>query len=148
MELTSKQLDIIKTIYEKCNNNKALVIKRTKEWFNSTSSTLSAIGYVVNLDSYFRDCSRTEVYDFIINYHNYVKSEEEKLSVAIPDGSGMFMTIVRSSKGHLMIGEKRYLYKSKLREHNSYVPGGITVRELQNSGLAWCLQFAERLENE
>lgn len=148
MELTSKQLEIINNIYRKCNYNKALVIKRTKEWFNDTSSMLSVPGYVVNLNTFFKDYSREEVYDFIVNYQYHTRKEEHKLSIAIPDGSGMFITLVRSSKGYLMIGEKRYLYKSKLKEHNSYVPGGITVSELQNSGLAWCLQFAERLEND
>ena len=148
MELTSKQLEIIDKIYGKCNYNKALVIKRTKEWFNDTSSMLSAPGYVVNLNTFFRDFSREEVYNFIVNYQYHMRKEEHKLSIAIPDGDGMFITLVRSSKGHLIIGEKRYLYKSKLKEHNSYVPGGITINELQNSGLAWCLQFAERLEND
>lgn len=147
MELTSKQLEVINNIYRKCNYDKDLVAKRTEQWFNSTSSNLSAPGYMVNLGSVFSSFSRKEVYDLIIS-HVSTRPDEEKLSVAIPDGSGMFLTIVRSSKGHLMIGDKRYLYKSKLREHNSYVPGGITLRELQNSGLAWCLQFAERLENE
>lgn len=148
MELTSKQLEIIDKIYEKCNYNKALVIKRTKEWFNSTGSNFTAPGFLVNLGSVFKDFSREEVYNLIVNYQYYTRKEVHKLSIAIPDGNGMFMTLVRSSEGHLMIGEKRYLYKSKLKEHNSYVPGGITVSELQNSGLAWCLQFAERLEND
>lgn len=147
MELTSKQLEVINNIYRKCNYDKDLVAKRAEQWFNSTGSNLSAPGYMVNLGLLFSSFSRKEVYDLIIS-HVSTRPDEEKLSVAIPDGSGMFLTIVRSSKGHLMVGDKRYLYKSKLREHNSYVPGGITLRELQNSGLAWCLQFAERLENE
>lgn len=147
MELTSKQLEVIGNIYRKCNYNKDLVAERTEQWFNSTGSNLSVPGYMVNLGLVFKDFSRKVVHDLIIS-HVFTRPDEEKLSVAIPDGSGMFMTIVRSSKGHLLIGDKRYFYKSKLKEHNSYVPGGITVSELQNSGLAWCLQFAERLEND
>lgn len=145
MELTSKQLEIINKIYDKCDYNRELVEQRTKEWFDSTGSMMSLPGYLLNVNTFFGDFSRKEVYNLIV-HHVCTKQEENKLSVAIPDGSGMFMTVVRSSKGHLTIGDKRYLYKSKLREHNSYVPGGITVSELQNSGLAWCLQFAERLE--
>lgn len=147
MELTSKQLDALNTIYRKCNYDRDLVIERTKKWYYSTSPNLSMPGYMLNIGLMFKDCLRQEVYDIIVN-HYYTRPDEEKLSIAIPDGSGMFMTIVRSSKGHLMIGDKRYLYKSKLREHNSYFPGGITLKELQNSGLAWCLQFAERLEDD
>ena len=147
MELTSRQLGIINKIYEKCDYNKELVVQRTKEWFNSTGSMMSLPGYLLNVNTFFGDFSRKEVYNTIV-YHVCTKQGEPKLSVAIPDGSGMFMTVVRSSEGHLVIGDKRYLYKSKLKEHNSYVPGGITLPELQNSGLAWCLQFAERLDND
>lgn len=147
MELTSKQLDVINTIYKKCNYDKDLVIERAKTWYYSAGSNISVPGYMANIGLIFKDFLRKDVYDIIVD-HYYTKPDEEKLSVAVPDGSGMFLTIVRSSKGHLMVGDKRYLHKSTLREHNSYVPGGITLRELQNSGLAWCLQFAERLENE
>ena len=147
MELTSKQLEVIGNIYKQCNYNKDLVAERTEKWFNSTGSNLSAPGYNVNIGLVFKDFSRKEVYDLILS-HVFTRPDEEKLSVAIPDGSGMFMTIVRSSKDNLIIGDKRYLYKSTIREHKSYVPGGITISELQNSGLAWCLQFAERLEND
>lgn len=147
MELTSKQVDALNTIYEKCNYDRSLVIERARKWYHSTSSNLSVPGYMLNIGLMFKDYLRKDVFDIIVN-HYYTRPDEEKLSVAIPDGSGMFLTIVRSSKGHLMIGDKRYLYKNKLKEHNSYVPGGITLKELQNSGLAWCLQFAERLEND
>lgn len=147
MELTSKQVDALNTIYEKCNYDRSLVIERARKWYHSTSSNLSVPGYMLNIGLMFKDYLRKDVFDIIVN-HYYTRPDEEKLSVAIPDGSGMFLTIVRSSKGHLMIGDKRYLYKNKLKEHNSYVPGGITLKELQNSGLACCLQFAERLEND
>lgn len=147
MELTSKQLEVIDNIHRKCNYNKDLVIERAEKWFYSTGGNLCVPGYMANIGLIFKDYSRKEVYDLIVS-HVPTRPNEEKLSIAIPDGSGMFITIVRSSKGHLMIGDKRYLYKSKLKEHNSYVPGGITLSELQNSGLAWCLQFAERLDND
>lgn len=147
MELTSKQVEVIGNIYRKCNYNKDLVTERTKQWFNSAGSNILLPGYVVNLGLVFMNFSRKEVYDLIIS-HVSTRPDEEKLSIAIPDGSGMFLTVVRNSKGQLLIGDKRYLYKSKLKEHNSYVPGGITLSELQNSGLSWCLQFAERLNND
>ena len=147
MELTSKQVEIINNIYRKCNYKKELVAERTEQWFDSAGSNILLPGYVVNLGLVFMNFSRKEVYDLIVS-HVFTRPDEEKLSVAIPDGSGMFLTIVRDSKGHLTIGDKRYLYKSKLKKHNYYVPGGITLSELQNSGLAWCLQFAERLEND
>lgn len=147
MELTSNQVHIINKIYEKCNYDKNLVIEKLNEWYDSVDPNLRLPGYIVTLNVYFSDFSRRSLYDLIVS-HVCTRPDEEKLSIAIPDGSGMFLTIVRSSKGHLMIGDKRYLYKSKLKEHNSYVPGGITLAELQNSGLAWCLQFAERLNND
>lgn len=147
MELSSKQLDIINKIYEKCNYDRDLVIERTKKWYYSTSPNLSVPGYMVNIGLLFKDCLRQDIYDIIVN-HYYTIPDQEKLSIAIPDGNGMFLTLVRSSNGHLIIGDKRYCYIHKLKEHNSYVPGGITIDELSKSGLAWCLQFAERLGND
>ena len=147
MELSSKQVYLIEKIYEKCDYDKNLVIEKLNEWYDSLDSTLRLPGFIIALNISFSDFNRRSLYDLIVS-HVVTRPDQEKLFIAIPDGNGMFLTLVRSSSGHLIIGDKRYRYIHKLKEHNSYIPGGITVDELSKSGLAWCLQFAGRLEND
>lgn len=69
-------------------------------------------------------------------------------SVAIPQGIGLYRTLVRNARTRkLEISNKRYQSVQLLRRHNAMVPGGITVRELQNSDLSWCMQFMEELDD-
>lgn len=147
MELTSSQIRILENIYKGCNYDKELVKLRTDVWYNDVSPFLSLPTYLVDLSEWFRGWSRKSLYNLITTYV-VTRPGEIKLSVAIPDGNGEFLTVVRGSQGGLMIGERRYKSKNKIKEHNSYVPGGITMTELNESGLGFVLQFSERLNDE
>lgn len=147
MELTSNQIKILENIYKGCKYDKKLVKLRTDVWYNDVSPYLSLPDYLVDLSEFFKGWSRKSLYELITTYV-VKRPDENKLSIAIPDGNGSFLTIARGSQGGLMIGDHRYASKNKLKSHNSCVPGGITMTELNDSGLGWCLQFAERLNNE
>ena len=147
MKLTSNQIKILENIYKGCKYDKKLVKLKTDVWYNDVSPYLSLPDYLVDLSEFFKGWSIKSLYELITTYV-VTRTDENKLSITIPDGNGSFLTIARGFQGGLMIGDHRYTSKDKLKSHNSCVPGGITMTELNDSGLGCCLQFAERLNNE
>ena len=146
MDLNNSQINTIKKIYALCNYDRNLVIEKLDSWMNDICAFIDFGDHVVNLGPYFKGWKRDDFYNLVSSYP-IKRPDENKVSIAIPDGDGYYRTLVRNTKGYLMLGDKRYTSLQKLKYHNSMVPGGITVSELQNSELSWCMQFMEELND-
>lgn len=120
------------------------------EWKKSCSENLFYIDgnkyEYVYMPTLFQNASREDAYNTVLRIIEEL-SDEKVYSVAIPSGNCMYRTLVRNSSGSLEISDKRYQSLSLLKKHNSMVPGGITVDELHNSSLSWCMQFMEELND-
>lgn len=133
------------------NNNKEDVKNSLLDWKESCSEKLfydtqTGKGYVV-MSSLFPGWKRDKVHETVLALIDEL-SDEKKYSVVIPQGIGLYRTLVRNARTRkLEISDKRYQSVQLLRRHNAMVPGGITVRELQNSELSWCIQFMEELDD-
>lgn len=115
----------------------------SEKLFYSTKTGMECL-YMPNL---FPGRKRDQVYETALAIIDEL-SDEKKYSVAIPQGIGLYRTLVRNAHTRkLEISDKRYQSVKLLRRHNAMVPGGITVRELQNSELSWCMQFMEELDD-
>lgn len=115
----------------------------SEKLFYSTKTGMECV-YMPNL---FPGWKRDQVYETALAIIDEL-SDEKKYSVAIPQGIGLYRTLVRNAHTRkLEISDKRYQSVQLLRRHNAMVPGGITVRELQNSELSWCMQFMEELDD-
>lgn len=125
------------------------MISNVNKWYDSCGSKLNcrkSDGSISHIDTdIFSMYSREFVYQCLINYLESLKVLQ-KYFVAIPAGNGEYVTLVRSCTGSLILGEKRYLHIEVLKRHNSQVPGGITIEEVESSDLGWCLPFMEKMD--
>lgn len=132
-------------------NSKDDVKESLSEWKESCSerlfySTNNGTTFVC-MPSLFPGWKRDQVYETVSEILDEL-SDEKKYSVVIPQGIGLYRTLVRNARTRkLEISDKRYQSIQLLKRHNTMVPGGITVRELQNSELSWCMQFMEELDD-
>ena len=151
--------DIYRVVEERIVNTIKDIIKFTdteemihnvNKWYDSCSSNLEytksngSFSYINTSDVYGM-YSRKFVYESLINYLENHRGLQ-KYSVAIPAGNGEYITLARSCTGSLIIGEKRYRNIEVLKRHNSQVPGGITIEEVESSDLGWCLPFMEKMD--
>lgn len=131
--------------------NTDVMIQNLKDWYTSCGSLISyrtsggRVSYINTADIY-RYYKRSFVYTTLVEYLNSKKALT-KYYVAIPVGGGYYTTLTRSSSGNLELSDRRYLSIDKLKRHNSYVPGGITMEEVKNSDLSWCIPFMEELND-
>lgn len=132
-------------------NSKGDVKDSLSDWKESCSEKLfydtqTGKGYVM-MSSLFPGWKRDQVYETVSEILDEL-SDEKKYSVVIPQGIGLYRTLVRNARTRkLEISDKRYQSVQLLKRHNAMVPGGITVSELQNSELSWCMQFMEELDD-
>lgn len=121
------------------------------DWKESCSeklfySTKTGMGYVY-MPNLFPGWKRDQVYETALAIMDELE-DEKKYSVIIPQGMGLYRTLVRNARTRqLEISDRRYQSIKLLKRHNSMVPGGITVSELQGSDLKWCMQFMEELDD-
>lgn len=130
--------------------NVDVMISNVNKWYNSCGSELNytkSNGYesYINTSCIYRNYSRKYVYEVLINYLENIK-ESPKYFVAIPAGSNNYVTLIRSTSGNLMLGDKTYTNTDVIKRHNSYVPGGITMEEVKSSKLSWCIPFMEKID--
>lgn len=146
--LQEKIVNTIKDIIVFTNTEE--MINNVNKWYDSCNSNIEytksdgSFSYINTSDIYSM-YSRKFVYESLINYlenHRVL----QKYSVAIPAGHGEYVTLVRSCSGNLILGEKRYRNIEVLKRHNSGVPGGITIEEVESSDLGWCLPFMEKID--
>lgn len=126
------------------------MINNVNNWYNSCGSNLrytKSNGSVscINTAGIYNIYSRRFVYETLINYLND-KRKSPKYYVVIPAGNGEYLTLCRLSSGSLILGEKRYKNIDTIKRHNSYVPGGITIEEVESSDLDWCIPFMENID--
>lgn len=114
----------------------------SEKLFYSTSTGIETV-YMSRL---FPGWNRDQAYETVLEIIDEL-SEEKKYAVVIPQGNGLYRTLVRNANGGLEISDKRYKNIYLVKRHNSMIPGGITVSELQNSELSWCMQFMEELND-
>lgn len=114
----------------------------SEKLFYSTKTGMAYV-YMPNL---FPGWKRDQVYETALAIIDELE-DEKRYSVVIPSGNGLYRTLVRCATGGLEISDKRYQNIKVLKRHNSMVPEGITVSELQNSDLKWCMQFMEELDD-
>lgn len=131
-------------------NDKEDVKNGLLDWKESCSeklfySTKTGMAYVY-MPNLFPGWKRDQVYETALAIIDELE-DEKRYSVVIPSGNGLCRTLVRSANGGLEISDKRYQNITVLKRHNSMVPGGITVSELQGSDLKWCMQFMEELDD-
>ena len=132
------------------SNDKEDVKNSLLDWKESCSeklfySTKTGMAYVY-MPNLFPGWKRDQVYETALAIIDELE-DEKKYSVVIPQGNGLYRTLVRNANGGLEISDKRYKNIYLVKRHNSMVPGGITVSELQNSDLKWCMQFMEELDD-
>lgn len=77
----------------------------------------------------------------------YEIKKESTYTVAIPIGNGFFKTVCQSGTGKLILSDKNYQSKDKIKQHNSYIPGGLTESVIKDSELSWVWQFAKEVKN-
>lgn len=155
----NKDIDVRKAIEERVVDHiKDLIvftniddmIKNVNNWYDSCGSRLEYmksngnIGYVETSDIY-GIYSRKFVYESLITYLEN-KKKSDKYFVAIPAGDNAYVTLVRFCSGNLVLGDRRYFILEVLKRHNSNVPGGITLEEVESSDLGWCLPFMEKID--
>lgn len=146
--LQEKIVNTIKDIIVFTNTEE--MINNVNKWYDSCNSNLKyrksdgSFSYINTSDIYSM-YSRKFVYESLINYLENHKVLQ-KYSVAIPAGDCAYVTLVRSCSGNLVLGEKRYHNLEVLKRHNSGVPGGITIEEVESSDLGWCLPFMENMD--
>lgn len=132
------------------SNDKEDVKNSLLDWKESCSaklfySTKTGRAYVY-MSNLFPGWKRDQVYETALAIIDELE-DEKRYSVVIPSGNGLYRTLVRNANGGLEISDKRYQNVRVLKRHNTMVPGGITVSELQNSDLKWCMQFMEELDD-
>lgn len=126
------------------------MINNVNQWYDSCDSNLrytksnGSVSYI-NTACIYNIYSRKFVYETLINYLNE-KRNSPRYFVVIPAGNGEYITLCRLSSGNLIIGDKRYKNIDTIKRHNSYVPGGITLEEVESSGLCWCIPFMEKID--
>ena len=54
---------------------------------------------------------------------------------------------MRSVNGTLCLNDREYRSIDTIKRHNSNVPGGITMEEINNSEISWCKMFMEELND-
>lgn len=146
--LQEKIVNTIKDIIVFTNTEE--MINNVNKWYDSCNSNLEyrksdgSFSHINTSDIYSM-YSRKFVYESLINYLENHKGLQ-KYSVAIPAGNGEYVTLVRLCTGSLIIGDKRYRNIEVLKRHNSGVPGGITIEEVESSDLGWCLPFMEKMD--
>ena len=131
-------------------NDKEDVKNSLLDWKESCSeklfyNTKTGMAYVYMPDL-FPGWKRYQVYETALAIIDELE-DEKRYSVVIPSGNGLYRTLVRNANGDLEISDKRYQNVRVLKRHNSMVPGGITVSEIQGSDLKWCMQFMEELDD-
>lgn len=132
-------------------NDKEDVKNSLLDWKESCSeklfySTQTGTAYVF-MPNIFPGWNRDQVYETVSEIIDEL-SDEKKYSVVIPQGIGLYRTLVRNTHTRqLEISDRRYKNVYLLKRHNAMVPGGITVSELQDSELSWCMQFMEELDD-
>ena len=132
------------------SNDKEDVKNSLLDWKESCSeklfySTKTGMAYMY-MPNLFPGWKRDQVYETALAIIDELE-DEKRYSVVIPSGNGLYRTLVRSANGGLEISDKRYQNVRVLKRHNTMVPGGITVSELQGSDLKLCMQFMEELDD-
>lgn len=145
--LEEKIINSVKSIIVFTDND--TMISNVNKWYDSCGSELfykrsNGDESYINT-SLFSIYSRKFVYETLINYLNSNK-ELSKYFVAIPVGNSTYRTLVRSCSGELVLSDKIYRNIDTIKRHNSYVPGGITIEEVESSDICWCLPFMEKID--
>ena len=125
------------------------MIQNVNNWYESCGSKLwykksNGKDSYLETTCVFSNYNRKFVRDTIINYIESTK-DSKKYYVAIPAGNGKYITILRSANGTLCLNDREYISIDTIKRHNSNVPGGITMEEINNSEIFWCKMFMEEL---
>lgn len=140
-KLTNKQMYLVNSIHRRFTKQQ---IKNSMDvWLPLVDGKVVIFGLhdecAYDLAKEFPRWLRKDIYDVIVDYTSTVTY----VTIAIPTGDGVYITVCRSGSGALVVGDKRYTSVEAIRRHNSQVPGGLTSEELIGSSIKWVLQFAE-----
>nr|DAS11614.1 MAG TPA: Protein of unknown function (DUF1642) [Caudoviricetes sp.] len=101
--------------------------KSFTEWFRNTDDSITTL--------------------IKMSLFGYEIKKESTYTVDIPIGNGFFKTVCQSGTGKLILSDKNYQSKDKIKQHNNHIPGGLTENVIKDSELSWVWQFAKEVKN-